>query len=157
MDYTRIELDTDVKEECANILNDCLANTLYAVLSSKFAHWNVKGTGFYPAHLLFDKIYEFYSDSADTLAERITALGGIARGELIDVSSTSEISYDANANSTVKEHMQAMADMLGQVSNAYRQGIEATSADKATQDVLIELTRSADKFLYFLEADLRAS
>jgi starvation-inducible DNA-binding protein len=129
---------------------------LFAVLASKHAHWNVKGAGFYPAHKLFDSIYEFYSESADTIAERITALGGVARGELQDVSGNSEIIYDADASDNVRAHIMAMADMLGQVSNLYRAGINVVGDDKATQDVLIELTRAADKFLYFLEAELRA-
>jgi len=156
---TNIQLSEEAREECIDALNHSLANTLYAVLASKFAHWNVKGTGFFPAHELFDKVYEFYADSADKIGERITALGGNAEGLLSDVSMNSDIEYDANADDNVHDHMKAMADMLGQVGNDYRKGIELvrveTVNDQATQDLFIEICREADKLLYFLEADLR--
>lgn len=159
---TRIDLSDDERAVSIDCLNDCLANTLFAVLASKFAHWNVKGAGFLPAHRFFDEVYKFYSDSADTIAERITALGGTAEGLLYDVSGTSKITYNASASSNVKDHQVAMADMLGQVGNFYRSGIDTVKSedgfgDYATQDVFIELCREADKLLYFLEAELRAA
>jgi starvation-inducible DNA-binding protein len=156
---TRIYLSEEAREESINILNTSLANTLYGVLASKFAHWNVKGTGFFPAHELFDKIYEFYSSAADKLGERITAIGGTAEGMLSDVSANSTVEYTADANVNVNAHMRAMADLLGQIGNEYRNAIEVTGDDEvkdfATQDLFIELCREADKLLYFLEADLR--
>lgn len=155
---TRIDMPEDAKSASIDCLNDNLANTLFAVLASKFAHWNVKGTGFYPAHQLFDKIYEFYSDAADTLGERITALGGVAEGLLHHVSGNSSIVYDADANNNVRVHTTAMAEMLGIIANGYREGIEVVRVsnvnDQLTQDVFIELGREADKLLYFLESEL---
>lgn len=154
---TRISLSEDERDHSIDLLNSSLANTLFAVLASKFAHWNVKGEGFFPTHELFDKIYGFYSESADTIAERITALGGTANGMLTDVAIGSTIDYGANAYQDVDHHIKAMADMLGQVANEYRVNIDQTEGDMATQDVFIQLARDADKFIYFLEAGLRTS
>src|SRR5208337_4980406 len=114
---TRIALSEEAREVCIDALNHSLANTLYAVLASKFAHWNVKGAGFFPAHKLFDDVYEFYSKAADDIGERITALGGTAEGRLSDVAAVSNIEYSIGASANVKEHMEGMADMLGQVGN----------------------------------------
>lgn len=155
---TSIDLEEDTRSHSIKLLNECLANTLYAVLASKFAHWNVKGAGFYPAHKLFDEVYEFYSESADIIAERITALGGTAEGRLADIAGSSNIIYDAEDTALVEEHMKAMASMLCQVANQYRLAIvDNLLDDMATQDLFITLTRDADKFIYFLEADLRRS
>ena len=158
---TEINLSEESREICIHTLNDCLANTLYAQMASKFAHWNVKGTGFYPAHKLFDEIAGFYSGAADTLAERVTALGGNAEGLLNDVASASTIEYGEDESGDVSDHMLAMAIMMGQVANQYRQGIEIvrveTVNDQCTQDIFIELAREADKLLMFLEMDLRRS
>lgn len=154
---TRINLTDEVRTTACETLNVSLANTLFGVLSSKFSHWNVKGAGFFPAHKLFDKVYKFYSRAADTLGERITALGGDAQGLLFDIQTNSNLSYDVEATDNVHEHMVAMADLLGQIANGYRAGIVEAGADAATQDVFIQLTREADSFLYFLEADLRIS
>src|SRR3954469_15236459 len=150
---TRINLNEDARVEAIDCLNENLANTLYAQLASKFAHWNVKGTGFLPAHQLFDKIYEFYASSADILGERITALGGTAEGLISSVMANSTIAYTATDEDNVEKHTSAMADMLGVVANNYRVAIELTEDpevhDRATQDVFIELAREADKLLYF--------
>jgi starvation-inducible DNA-binding protein len=155
---TGINLSEEARDEAIDCLNQNLANTLFAVLASKFAHWNVKGTGFYPAHLLFDKVYEFYSEAADTIGDRRTALGGNAEGMLQDVFS-SDFTYNASASDDVRTHMQAMAELLSRVSNSYRQGIETVRVpdinDQLTQDIFIELGREADKLLMFLEMDLR--
>jgi starvation-inducible DNA-binding protein len=47
---------------------------------TKHAHWNVKGPSFIALHELFDQVAEHVEDHIDTIAERVTALGGTARG-----------------------------------------------------------------------------
>ena len=160
---TRIEIPAPdqqhAREVAIDCLNEYLANTIYAQLAAKFAHWNVKGTGFHPAHLLFDQVYDFYEESVDKIGERITALGGTAEGLLHDVMMTCDVSYDAGPDDKVEQHMKAMADLLGRVVNGYREGIETVRVedvnDQTTQDLFIELCREGDKLLYFLEAELR--
>lgn len=157
---TRINLNPETREVVIDSLNSCLANTLYAQLAAKFAHWNVKGVGFFPAHKLFDQIYEFYEAAADTIGERITALGGTAEAMVTDVAAVSTIAYGAGPSDHVSAHMEAMANMLGQVLNQYRAeacelGLpgEPIEQDLVTQNMLLELTQEGDKQLYFLEAD----
>lgn len=154
---TRINLDHDQRDLAAEHLNACLANTIFAQAAAKFAHWNVKGSGFHPAHLLFDQVAAFYEKSADVLGERITALGEIANGLLPDVTSASTVEYTATGSEKVSSHMKAMADMLGQVVNEYRDeaGSDWAKADLVSQNMLLELAQEGDKMLYFLEADLR--
>lgn len=153
---TAISLSEDERENSIKLLNIGLANTLYAVLASKYAHWNVKGSGFFPAHLLFDKVYEFYSSAADILGERITALGGEAKGLINEVVASSNFSYSIGPTEDVEAHMGEMARMMGVIANLYRDGVELTPGDSATQDVFIELARDADKQLYFLESNSSA-
>lgn len=150
---SRVDLDQDVKDGCIGVLNFCLANTVFAQLCSKHAHWNVKGPGFFPAHKLFDKVHEFYLESADRIGERITALGGVAEGMISDISGNSELVFDASDHG-VSDCMEAMADLMGQVANYWRDAVNTTTADKVTQNLLLELTEEADKMLYFLEHGL---
>lgn len=159
---SRINLSPETREVITDALNSCLSNTLYAQLAAKFAHWNVKGSGFFPAHKLFDKVYEFYAEAADTIGERITALGGTAEALVTDVAASSTIAYSAGPSDLVFGHMSAMATMLSQVVNQYRAeagelGLpdEPSEQDLVTQNLLLELTQEGDKLLYFLEADLR--
>lgn len=155
---SRVPVSLDDRACSIDLLNNALADTLYAKLATKFSHWNVKGTGFYPAHLLFDKVAEALEEASDTIAERITALGGNAEGTIEEVFQTSQLSYGAGADSQVKEHMKALADLLGRVSDRYQIGIkQSPDADAASQDVFITLSRKIDKLIYFVETDLRSN
>src|SRR5260370_18074271 len=57
----------------------------------KWAHWNVKGKNFYQLHLLFDSVATHLEDHIDTIAERISALGGVANGTVRESSAKSSI------------------------------------------------------------------
>src|SRR3954469_21797081 len=92
---TRIDLSQEARDVAIDCLNENLANTIYSALAAKFAHWNVKGAGFLPVHRFFDELAEFFNNSADTIAERITALGGNAEGLLHEVSTYSNLAYEA--------------------------------------------------------------
>lgn len=43
--------------------------------AARMAHWNVRGTDYYEAHLLFEKIYEDAAASTDDLVEILRVLG----------------------------------------------------------------------------------
>jgi len=76
---TRNDLPANVRVEVTELLNARLADAIDLGAQSKYAHWNVKGPSFIALHELFDKVAETIEDQIDTLAERITALGGRAR------------------------------------------------------------------------------
>ena len=76
---TRIDLSIEVREKIISLLNQHLADTFDLYSQTKQAHWNVKGLQFFQLHELFDKLAEEVEDQVDTLAERATSLGGIAR------------------------------------------------------------------------------
>lgn len=155
---SRVPGTEEDRERSIDLLNTSLADTLYAKMAAKFSHWNVKGAGFYPAHLLFDKVAESLEEASDIIAERITALGGNAEGTIEEVFQTSQLSYSVSADGLVKDHMRALADLLGRISDRYQVGIrECPDADLASQDVFITLTRDVDKLIYFVETDLRSN
>lgn len=62
------------------VLNQQLADASDLLSQVKQAHWNVKGPAFWQLHRLFDEVAEQADGWIDELAERITALGGYARG-----------------------------------------------------------------------------
>jgi starvation-inducible DNA-binding protein len=108
-------------------------------------------------HELFDDIATHADDAADLLAERATALGGVALGTARLVASTSSLAeYDLNAV-TGEQHLKALSKSLAAVANASRAGIDQSGqlGDQATADVFTEIVRQADKDLWFLEAHLQ--
>src|ERR1700756_2721108 len=82
---TRNDLPPNVRIEVAELLNARLADAIDLGAQSKYAHWNVKGPNFIALHELFDKVAESVEEHIDTIAERVTALGGTARGTITAV------------------------------------------------------------------------
>jgi starvation-inducible DNA-binding protein len=73
----RIGLPEQVRHDSVNALNRLLAHALAMRDLYKKAHWQTSGATFYELHLLFDKHHDEQAQLADTLAERVQALGGV--------------------------------------------------------------------------------
>jgi starvation-inducible DNA-binding protein len=59
-----------------NIYADKLVKALNnATIVSRMAHWNVRGSNFYEAHLLFERIYNDLGEHMDGLIETFRAFG----------------------------------------------------------------------------------
>lgn len=46
-----------------------------ATIVSRMAHWNVRGSNFYEAHLLFERVYNDLGEFMDALIETLRSLG----------------------------------------------------------------------------------
>lgn len=155
---TRISLDESTITKIVEWLNVQLATSAQAQAVLKFAHWNVKGEGFLPNHKLIDEIFDYMVDVTDKLAERITALGGVAEGLPAQIAEHSQLPpYEASASDDGTAHISAVADTVAEVANHLREGIDLTGEwkDLVTQNILCDLVTQLDKYLYFLEAHLR--
>ncbi len=153
-----IKLSEDTKSKVIEILNARLADTVDLKTQVKHAHWNVKGIHFFQLHELFDSVASHLEDQSDLIAERVTQLGGVADGTARQAASDSTIKeYDFNAVKG-EDHVRALVERLGTLANAARKAIDDTGklGDQATADVFTEVTRAADKDLWFLEAHLQA-
>jgi len=73
-------LDEQVRKQSIQNLNQVLADTIQLASMYKKHHWQVSGHTFYQLHLLFDKHYEEQTELVDTIAERISLLGGVTNG-----------------------------------------------------------------------------
>ncbi len=154
---TSVHLPEKTRNEVIDILNARLADTLDLKLQAKQAHWNVKGKQFLQLHELFDAIATNLEAASDTLAERVTALGGTAQGTARLVAATSSLpEYDLNAVKG-EEHVKALSRGLAKLANGAREAIDRTAelGDQGTADVFTEIVRGADKDLWFLEAHLQ--
>ena len=73
-------LEDDARQQSVDNLNQVLADTIMLASMYKKHHWQVSGHTFYQLHLLFDKHYEEQQALVDTIAERISLLGGVTNG-----------------------------------------------------------------------------
>ena len=154
---TSLKLTESTRQQIIDILNARLADTIDLKTQAKQAHWNVKGPEFFQLHELFDSIAGHLDDHADLIAERVTALGGTALGTARIAASTSAIpEYDLDAVGGL-DHVVALSERLAKAANQFRTEIDRTDdlGDKATADLFTQITRDADKDLWFLEAHLQ--
>jgi starvation-inducible DNA-binding protein len=153
----RIELADPVRRAMCDLLNQQLANLADLFSQTKHAHWNVKGPQFWSLHKLFDELAESVEEHADGVAERLTALGGIANGTVRMSAANSQIGEYPEGAFNGMNAVRAVADAFGVAANATRAGITTADeqGDDATADLLTQITRDLDESLYFLESHLR--
>ncbi len=155
---TRNSLAANVRVEITELLNARLADAIDLGAQSKHAHWNVKGPSFIALHELFDKVAESIEEQIDTIAERITALGGRAHGTLASVARRSSLRPYPEDITEGLAHVDALSAALADYGAKLRAAIDAADriGDADTADLFTGISRETDKYLWFLEAHLHA-
>ena len=151
---TKNNLPEKVRIQITTFLQERLVDSIDLSLQAKQAHWNVKGPSFMALHELFDKVSEAAEGYSDLIAERIVQLGGTAVGTRGPVDLKSSLPAYPVTISSGKEHVAALSHALASfgesVRGSIRQAGEMEDADSA--DILTEVSRGADKYLWFVEA-----
>ena len=155
---TKNDLPEAARREAVELLNQRLADCIDLQTQCKQAHWNVKGPSFIALHKLFDEINEAVEGYVDLLAERVVQLGGIAEGTVGVVRERSTLPGYPLTISTGPEHVAALADALAGFGRTARVGIEEMNEleDADSADILTEISRGVDKWLWFVEAHQQA-
>src|SRR5437870_2373035 len=155
---TKNDLPEAARREAIGLLNQRLADAIDLQTQCKQAHWNVKGPSFIALHQLFDQINEAVEDYVDLLAERVVQLGGVAEGTVGVVRERSTLPGYPLALSSGPEHVAALADALAGFGRTARVGIEELTAlaDADSADILTEISRGVDQWLWFVEAHAQA-
>ena len=153
---TRNDLSGELRSSMNALLNQQLADTLDLYTQVKQAHWNIKGPHFIALHELFDKRAEDLEGPIDDVAERITALGGVARGTARMVAGESRLAELPADSFDGLVLVAALADRYAALGASTRTAIESASGagDADTSDLLTGVSRGLDKALWFLEAHL---
>lgn len=142
--------------ELVELLNDRLAATADLHAQLKQAHWNVTGIHFQQLHELFDAVAAAVFPYVDELAERVTALGGVAKGTVrmaAAASSLSEYPIDAVGG---EAHLSTVRDRLATYATDNLRAIDVADEldDDATEDLFTEIQREIDKLQYFVASHL---
>jgi starvation-inducible DNA-binding protein len=156
---TRIDMSAEIRSQVIAVLNQTLASSLDLKTQVKQAHWNVKGMDFYQLHELFDEMASELEEYVDMVAERVTALGGLALGTARIAASQSELAEYPFDILDGKDHVTALADRYAVFAKSLRENIDKTDelGDADTADLYTEISRGIDKRLWFLEAHLQTS
>src|SRR6266478_1127632 len=156
---TKNDLPEDKRVEVIGLLNQRLAEAIDLQSQCKQAHWNVKGPSFIGLHKLFDEVNEDVESYVDLIAERVVQLGGIAEGTIGAVEERSTLPDYPLGLSNGLEHVAALSDVLAAFGRTTRIGIEEMNEleDAGSADVLTEISRGVDKWLWFVEAHQQAN
>ena len=147
------------RESIAKALSHVLADTYVLYLKTHAYHWNVTGPLFASLHTMFETQYNELHDAADTLAERIRALGRYAPGSYASFTRLASIKED---NDEVPVAMSMIANLVmgheavgGTLRAAFK--VAESGGDQATMDMLIGRMEASDKAAWMLRSHLESS
>jgi starvation-inducible DNA-binding protein len=154
---TSVDIPAGVRARVVKVLNQHLADASDFWSQAKQAHWNVKGPDFWQLHKLFDEVASEAAAWVDEFAERVTALGGYANGTARMAAASSSLPEFPTDITDSMDYVKALAARLSAFTNSARKAIDQTEklGDADTADLFTEISRCADKYLYFLEAHLQ--
>jgi starvation-inducible DNA-binding protein len=155
---TKNDIGKETREKVIGLLNQSLADALDLKSQAKQAHWNVKGPSFIALHELFDRVATEMDTHVDDLAERVTALGGVAMGTVRLAAERSSLSEYPHEISDGAAHVDALSSAMSDFGRKVRSNIDATDelGDKDTADIYTGISRELDKLLWFVEAHNQA-
>ena len=154
---TKINLPEKDRQGLIDLLNQRLADTADLYSQVKQAHWNVKGANFFQLHGLFDELAGAIFPFIDMIAERATALGGTALGTVRMAASGSTLpEYPVEATDG-PTHLKLLIERYATYTAVIRKAIDEADDhnDKSTADLFTEISREADKQLWFLESHVQ--
>ncbi len=151
---TRNSLPLDVRGKIVPLLNLQLAIVIDLRSQCHQAHWNVRGRKFHTLHRLFEELLGLLEAHIDETAERVTALGGDARGTVRMAAAVSPLPEYPERLANDIEHVAALMERFSEAAALARKAVDEAAAlgDAGTADLLTGLSRDLDKGLWFLEA-----
>ena len=154
---TSVDIAAERRAKIIKVLNQHLADSFDLMSQVKQAHWNVKGSDFWQLHKLFDEVAERVDEWVDEFAERVTALGGYANGTARMAAASSRLPEFPTDITDSMDYVKAIVARVSAFTNSARAAIDETDTlgDANTADLFTEISRCADKYLYFLEAHLQ--
>lgn len=134
-----LALDVSVAAAGIDNTNQLLADTLTLRDVYKKCHWQMSGPTFYSLHLLFDKHAGEQAALADSLAERVQALGGVCLATGLDVAEVTLIPRAPSGREDVVNqlarllhaHEVILAEARAMAADAARRG------DAGTNDLIV--------------------
>lgn len=150
-------LDDGVRTASVELLNQVLADVVVLRSHVKTAHWNVRGPDFYQLHELFDDVAETLEGHVDEIAERATALGGIAAGDVHDAVQRTTLAPMPPNLVEGQGLIDSIAADIAEVDRTLYWEMQRAEelGDLDTVDLLNEVSRDVAKALWFVEAHLQ--
>jgi len=149
-------LDAERRTQVADRLQATLVDLIDLTLQAKQAHWNVTGESSRSVHEQLDEIVDTYREWADSIAERIAALGVNPDGRAATVVAGSTVAPipvgyldDADVVTMFIERLAATATSARSLMD------DLSTLDAVSQDILIDVVKDLEEDLWMLQAQHR--
>lgn len=153
--FTIPGITQDQSRKVADLLQKQLSTYNDLHLTLKHVHWNVVGPNFIGVHEMIDPQVALVRGFADTVAERIAALGDSPQGTPGAILKDRTWDDYSLGRDTVQAHLAALDLVYDGVIGDVRKGIaETEELDPVTQDMLIGQSAELEKFQWFVRAHL---
>jgi starvation-inducible DNA-binding protein len=141
----------------ANVAADLqasLVELLDLALVGKQAHWNVVGPLFRPVHLELDEIVEGAHEAADTVAERLSAIGSVPDGRAATIAATSPLEAFPDGQVADRHAVALIGASVDLLVAHLKERVERCAADPVSQGILIGIEEAFAKHAWMLRAQL---
>ena len=150
-EITRIR-DTE-RDTIGSELQDVLTTLIDLSLLGKHAHWNVVGPSFRSLHLQLDEMVDTWHDAADTVGERIAALGLSPDGRAETVAAGSELPVLAEGRQPDSALVASLTGILTDAVRLVRTPMDRIEhADPVTADLLHTVVATLEQQLWMIRA-----
>ena len=152
-----LALDTVVRSESCELLNQVLADTIILYHLYKKHHWLMRGQTFYQLHLLLDKHAEEQIELIDTIGERVQTLGGVAIADPRHVAEVTKIERPPNGVEEVPVMLSRLLEAHETIVSEVRSAIKQTAGndDEGSNDLLVsQVLRTHELQVWFLAEHL---
>jgi DNA-binding ferritin-like protein len=154
-----VRLDEGKAEQSVGALNSDLAATYVLYHQLRKHHWNVAGAEYEQLHDWFGDAAEEAEESADEMAERVTALGGVPVSGPAALEEHAPVEFEGADVHDVRTSMENDLEMYGDIIENVREHVMLVDdlGDFATSEILRdrleELEADADDLKSFLADD----
>ena len=149
------ELQTfQASDRLAQSLQVVLVDLIELHLQGKQAHWNLVGTNFRDLHLQLDAIVDIAREAADTIAERMRALGAIPDGRSDTVAATTSVPSFAPGVLSTTEIVDVITTRIYATVNTVRAvHDDVDAADPSTADLLHVIIADLEKQAWMVKSE----
>jgi starvation-inducible DNA-binding protein len=124
-------------------------------LLGKQLHWSVVGPHFRSLHLQLDELVDAWHGLADTVAERVVAIGAWPDGQAKAVVVDSSLPGVERGGIRDREVVEHLARVLEDAAERIRERMDRLGElEIASQDVLIDVVRALEAHLWMVRAQL---
>jgi starvation-inducible DNA-binding protein len=139
-------------------LQRVLVDLIELHLQGKQAHWNLVGHNFRDLHLQLDEIVDAARVAADTIAERMRALGTLPDGRSDTVAATTTLPAFPFGERSTREVVDLLTGRLHAVASTLRKVHDVVDAeDPSTSDLLHTIIDTVEKYAWMISAENRSN